>query len=265
VVTACVPAWNAASFIAETLATLAGQTHAHLRILVSDDASTDDTAAICERVASSDPRIEVIRQPVHLGWIGNTNAVLRAAAGDFLLIAAHDDHPLPTYVARLVAALQREPRAVLAFSDIETVHADGRREARVYADLDRVRSPIERAARVLAQSAHWSTPYRGVFRAQAFTRIGGLKRHRGGERSADWPWLVRLALLGEFVRIPEPLLIKHYRAESLSRSWRFDFRSWLPVAGACAREIRDADLTWTERLPLYLALARRARAKLRHG
>lgn len=207
----------------------------------------------------------MIRQPRRLGWVGNTNAALRAAEGDFLLIAAHDDHPLPTYVARLADALQDAPRAVLAFSDIDTVYADGRREPRSYPDLDGVRAPIERAARVLAQSAHWSTPYRGVFRADAVARIGGLRHHAAGERSADWPWLVRLALLGEFVRIPERLLVKRYRAESLSRTWRFDFRSWLPVAAGCVREIRAAGLTARERRRLYRTLARRGYVKLRYG
>ena len=197
--------------------------------------------------------------------MGNTNAVLRAAAGDYLMIAAHDDHPLPGYVARLVDVLEREPGAVLAFSDIETVYANGRRETRVYSDLDAIRSPIERARRLLAQSPHWSTPYRGVFRADAFARIGGLRCHRAGESSADWPWLVRLALLGEFVRIPECLLVKRYRAESLSRSWRLDFRAWVAVAASCAHEIRRAGLTTAERRALYGALVHRASARLGVG
>jgi hypothetical protein len=162
-----------------------------------------------------------------------------------------------------VDALQRNSGAVLAFSDIEAIHPDGRREARVYSQLDGVRSPIERVRRLLAQSAYWSTPYRGVFRAAAVARIGGLRRHAAGEISADWPWLVHLAVLGEFVRIPECLLIKNYRADSVTRSWTFRLRSWLAVAGSCAREIRRSDLRMADEIPLYFQIALRARRKLR--
>lgn len=200
---------------------------------------------------------------MRLGWVGNTNAVLHAAAGEYLLIAAHDDHLLPTYVEWLVELLEREPQAILAFSDIEAVYADGRREGRMYADLDAVRSPVERARRLLAQSDHWSTPYRGVFRRTAVARVGGLRPHGAGEISADWPWLVHLALLGEFVRIPECLLIKHYRPESLSRSWTFGLRSWLAAAASCVREIRSADLRVAEQIPLYLKIIRRCGEKCR--
>jgi glycosyltransferase involved in cell wall biosynthesis len=264
-VTACVPAWNAASFVEETLAALAAQTHPRLRILVADDASTDGTAAICERFAAGDARFRVIRRPVRLGWVGNVNALLAEAEGDHLLIAAHDDHPLPRYVERLAGALDRHPRAVLAFSDVEAVHVDGRRETRVYRALDGVGSAADRARRLLAQTAHWSTPFRGVVRVAAVAEAGGLRRHAAGEFSADWPWLVRLALIGELVRVPEVLLIKHYRPGGLSRSWDYGLRSWLAVAGSCAREIRRSRLPLAQALPLYALLARRARWKLRRS
>ncbi len=51
----------------------------------------------------------MIRQPVRLGWIGNANALLRAAAGDYVFFAFHDDPLQPDYVERLVDALERAP------------------------------------------------------------------------------------------------------------------------------------------------------------
>ena len=60
---ALVPTWRAAEFIDGTLDALAAQTWRNLEILISDDASPDDTAQRCERYAARDPRFRVIRQP----------------------------------------------------------------------------------------------------------------------------------------------------------------------------------------------------------
>jgi hypothetical protein len=207
-VVALVPAWTAADFIGETLDALAAQSCPNLEILVSDDASPDDTVAICERYAARDARFRVIRQPRNLGWTENVNALLREARGDYFLIAGHDDLLAPGYVERCVAGLEAEPRAVVAFSDVVLVKADGRRELKSYALLDGISDRALRARRIARRKgAHW-IPYRGVFRAPAARVIGGLRRHLGGEFSADWPWLLHLSLLGGFVRIPEPLYTK---------------------------------------------------------
>jgi glycosyltransferase involved in cell wall biosynthesis len=46
-VTVCVPAYNAAAFIAETLDSVLAQTFGDLKVLISLDRSTDDSEAIC--------------------------------------------------------------------------------------------------------------------------------------------------------------------------------------------------------------------------
>src|SRR5262249_32380122 len=145
---------------------------------------------------------------------GNVNALLRAADGDFVFFALHDDPIEPTYVERLVEAIEAHPRAVLAFTDVE---ADGRRWVHPSLDaLDRA----ERARRVLSRHGHWWVPYRGLFRVAAARQIGGMRRHIAGEFMADWPWLLELALLGEFVRVPEPLVHKVWLKRGLSLGWR---------------------------------------------
>jgi len=261
-VVACVPAWNAETFIAATLDSLAAQTYPNLEVLISDDASTDGTAAICARYAAADARFRLIRQERNLGWVGNTNALLRAAAGDYLLFAFHDDLLKPAYVARLVEALEAEPDAVLAISDIELVQVDGRREHAAYAALDGIADRAERTRRLAWQQGEWWIPNRGVFRAWAAERIGGLKRHLAGEFYAGWPWLVHMAVLGAFVRVPEQLCVKVRRKEGVALSWRFNTPSFLAASLSCAREIRHTDLSLSEEIPLYGILLRRCLGRL---
>jgi glycosyltransferase involved in cell wall biosynthesis len=267
-VVALVAAWTASDFISGTLDALAAQSHSNLEILVSDDASPDDTAAICERYEARDARFRVIRQPRNLGWTGNVNALLREARGDYFLIAGHDDLLEPGYVARCVAALEANPGAVVAFSDLLLVKSDGRREPKSYALLDGVADRRLRARRIARRKgAHW-IPYRGVFRAPAARAIGGLRRHLAGEFSADWPWLLHMGLLGEFVRIPEPLCTKFTRPRSLSRDWNRHTRSWSAVTLSAMGAVSRAEIPAREKAVLYANLGlglvwRRLRAALR--
>jgi glycosyltransferase involved in cell wall biosynthesis len=245
-VVALLPAWNAEAFIGKTLAALAAQTYPDLDFLISDDASTDGTAEICRAFAATTPHARVLAQPTQLGWIGNVNALLRAADGDYFFFALHDDPVDPTYVERLVEALETHPRAVLAFTDVE---AAGRRWT--YPNLDGVSDRAERARRLLSRQGHWWVPYRGLFRVAAARQIGGMRRHVAGEFMADWPWLLRLALLGEFARVPEPLVHKVWLKRGLSRSWRYSPWQRLGVTLACLHTIRQAGFPLVAELRLH--------------
>ena len=255
-VAALLPAWNSAAFIEPTLEALAAQTYGSLEVLISDDASTDETHEICARFVLTHPRFRLMRQAKRQGWVGNVNALLREAEADYFFFAFHDDPPRPTYVASLVASLESNPRAVLAFSDVE-LDVKGTREHRSYTELDGVRDHMERARRVIDRKGLWWIPNRGLFRAEAAARIGGMRRHLAGEYSADWPWLLHLALLGEFMRVPRPLITKVMRKGGLSMSWKPNVWNLLAVATACSREIARSGIPIPDRMSLYRSLALR--------
>jgi len=264
-VVALVPTWRAETYILQTLESLAAQTFQNLEILISDDASPDQTAAVCERFAARDPRFHVFRQPRNLGWVGNVNALLERARGDYLLFAFQDDLPAPFYIERCVAALERNPAAVLAFSDITLANQDGSREEKTYAVLEGITDPLGRARLIAKQKGSWWIPNRGVFRGAAARRIGGLRRHAAGEFSADWPWLLHMSLLGEFARVPENLCTKIYQPRSLSRGWDFGARSWLSVTRSAMAVVSRSDLGWADRMRLHGTLIRFAGGRLRRS
>lgn len=76
--------------------------------------------------------------------------------------------------------------------------------------------------------------------------MGGVRRHLAGEYSADWPWLLHLVLLGEFVRIPEPLIRKVWRSNGVSVSWGHSLWKSIGVLLSCMREVRRANLPFRE-------------------
>jgi len=219
-VTAIVPAYKSARFIGETLDSLAAQTWDNLEILVGDDASPDDTAEVVRTFAERHPNARVVLRPRNMGWIANTNDLMAQATGEFLFYMPHDDLLEPTYVERLAGALADRPQAIIAYSDLlfgevcrpATVHSFDR--------LSGIESGVTRASQMLRMPYGWWVPHRGVFRARAFRAIGGLRPAPFiGQFSADFPWLVQMAALGGFVRVPEVLYHKRWMPESLSRNW----------------------------------------------
>ena len=234
-VVACMPAWNAAAFIEPVLESLAAQTYPNLHVLISVDLGDDGTAELCAKFAQRYPNFEVLAQPTRLGWIENSNVLIRRAAGEYLFFAFHDDPLFPTYVSRLVEALERNPNAVNAFSDMLSAHG-----TEAYRELEGITDRFDRARKLLSPSGPWWCPNRGLVRADVAKEVGGLRRHLGGEFGADWPWLMSLALRGEFVRVAEPLLYKDRRPEGLNAKFIKSATIWkrLSVRLACLREIR---------------------------
>ena len=60
-----------------------GQTYDDFELIISDNASTDDTPLICERYAKQDSRIRYYRQPRNVGLAPNHNFCAEQARGEF--------------------------------------------------------------------------------------------------------------------------------------------------------------------------------------
>ena len=112
-VSVIVPSYNAEPWIERTLASVLGQTHRHLEVIVVDDGSTDATV---ERLrACSDPRLRVIEQ-ANAGACVARNRALAEASGDYVQYLDADDLLSPDKIGRQVAILQRAPPGCLAVS-----------------------------------------------------------------------------------------------------------------------------------------------------
>ncbi len=256
-VTAIVPTYNGAAFIGRTLDSLAAQTWPNLEILVGDDASTDETLAVVRRFAEGRRDVRVITRDANLGWLRNTNDLMARARGEFLFFAFHDDVVEPGYVAELMRALLGRPDAVLAFSDMTVAEVDGTEQVAVFDGLSGRRSAVARGLAMAARPENWWVPNRGVFRASAYRRVGGIHPNASGEFSADWTWLLHLALLGDFVRVPQVLCRKYYTKASLSKTWPHVAAQRADLLRAGVREVVGASVGFPTKVIVLARLAPR--------
>ncbi len=85
------PAHNAAHYIRETLEAILKQTHKEWELLITDDASTDDTCRIVEEYMQKDDRIRLFRLHKNLGPAGARNNSVKNAKGRFIAFCDSDD------------------------------------------------------------------------------------------------------------------------------------------------------------------------------
>ncbi|APX26359.1 glycosyltransferase family 2 protein [Salipiger profundus] len=111
-------AHDAARTLPTALRALAEQTWRNLEILVIDDASRDDTAAIAEAAAEADPRIRVLRLEANVGAYRARNAGLEAATGDYVTVHDADDWTHPERIERQVRLLEARPELVGCLSQM---------------------------------------------------------------------------------------------------------------------------------------------------
>src|ERR1044072_9233723 len=96
------PVYNGEAHLPAALASLLGQSHGDLELVISDNASTDGTRAICADLAASDSRARYYRNPTNLGVMANFLRAPQLATADYYMWAAHDDAWSPNYIEALL-------------------------------------------------------------------------------------------------------------------------------------------------------------------
>jgi Glycosyl transferase family 2 len=265
------PVYNGENYLAETLDSILAQTFRDFELIISDNASTDGTEAICRRYAASDQRIRYVRNAENLGAAKNYNRVFQLARGEYFKWNGHDDPLAPTFLERCVEALDRDPELVLCFARIRAIDARGDEHevgpltARTFAakpQLGSAQAHVRFYHTVVAdhpQGAIFGLIRQGVLAQTALI---------GSYRSSDLTLLGELALRGRFHQIPEPLQDRRFhaqqgRATSITRascarsgSTPAGRRRQLTPIGDCSRSIwpRSDGPPWIA-LPARIATA----------
>ncbi|MDP3441090.1 MAG: glycosyltransferase family 2 protein [Azonexus sp.] len=125
-VSVCIPTYRGGPTIGASIESVLAQSLRDFELLVIDDCSPDDTAAI---VASfSDSRIRYLRNEHNLGPAGNWNRCLKEARGQYFKLLPHDDLLHPQCLQRQVAILESDHNEnfALVFSAREVLAPAGR-------------------------------------------------------------------------------------------------------------------------------------------
>jgi glycosyltransferase involved in cell wall biosynthesis len=116
-----IPTYNRARLLREALQSALAQTHADGEVIVVDDGSTDETAAV---VAECGDTVRYLRQE-NAGVAAARNRGAGAATGDYLHFLDSDDILHPQAIERLLALLEAHPEAGMAYGQTSVGTPDG--------------------------------------------------------------------------------------------------------------------------------------------
>ena len=118
---------NGARWVGEQVRSILAQEGARVdELVVSDDASGDDTLAIVEReAAGSGAALCILRNPVALGVTANFEQALTATTGELVALSDQDDVWAPDRLARAVEVMRARPEVDLVFGDARIVDGEG--------------------------------------------------------------------------------------------------------------------------------------------
>jgi glycosyltransferase involved in cell wall biosynthesis len=246
-----VPVYNQARHVGEALESILGQTHRDLGVVVIDDASVDETAAVAAGYAARDPRLVLRRNATRLGYIDNARQTFDVGQEVFSgaeYFAWGSDHDVwhPRWVEALVREMDRHPQVVLAYPRALRIDLSGetlsthnwRFETMGVAD------PLRRLD--LACRNMWAgNMVYGLMRASALREAGVLRHHLLPDRLL----IAELALLGQFRhgheflwwrrRTGEPSIERQIAASFLGpRPWHLSIPWWLAHALSLYRNVR---------------------------
>lgn len=117
-----VTSYNGGKYLAKQLDSIIGQTYEKLEIIISDDASTDDTWAIAQRYAAKDTRIVLMRHEKNVGLHANLGGALERASGEYVAISDQDDIWRADKIEKQLSLLDG---AVGVYSDSALIDAAG--------------------------------------------------------------------------------------------------------------------------------------------
>lgn len=210
--------YNQAAYIKEAVNSVLDQTYENLEIIISDDASTDDTVGVIRETLDCYQGSHVVvfnENKKNLGIGAHVNQAFQAATGELLILAAGDDISTPDRVSRTVArwvAAKQAPSAV--YCKARSIDSEGTACGEYITALSDYDLSPESLVKYDNISPVLLLGACAAYTPDVMTHFGPLHRKLTVE---DVPLTVRASLLGGVITINERLV-----------DYRINVSVWLP-------------------------------------
>jgi glycosyltransferase involved in cell wall biosynthesis len=218
-----VPNYNHARFLRRRIESVLLQTFQDFEVILLDDCSTDDSRSILSKYAD-DPRVRIEFNEVNSGSpFKQWNKGVELALGEYVWIAESDDYADERLLEKLVARLDAEPSAVLAYCRSWGVSLDDRPDGFVNSfesGEEQYRWAADYCADGLAECRNYlarcnTIPNASavVFRRAVYQQVGGADETL--RLCGDWKLWAAMALTGKVVYSAQPLNYYRFHDESV--------------------------------------------------
>lgn len=259
------PVYNGGRYLERQLRSLLGQDFGDFELVISDNASTDETERVCREYAARDPRVRYHRSPTNRGLAWNWNRAFALSRAPYFKWVAHDDEHDATFLSRCVAVLDADPTVVLCHSASVDVDEEGLL-LREWPARTRPAAPEPHVR--FTDLLDLDYPCFQVFGVVRSDVLRQTSLH-GPYPESDRVLLAELALRGRLVEVPEPLFRRREHAARSVRAFptprsrqslytgrppaRFAFPTWR-MGLEMSRAVARAPLPPAERLRCAAAM-----------
>lgn len=213
-VTIGLPVYNSQRYVRQSIDSLLAQTYRDFVLIISDNASNDGTADICQEYARADSRVQYHRNPVNIGNPGNFNRVFELTKTKYLKWSTSDDLWAPTFVERAVEIMEADSSIALCYPGASIVNSEGG-DPQPYDDRLHLMEPdpAERFVSLISNIA-LVHQHLGLIRMSCLRQTHLL----GPFVHSDNNLVAELVLYGKFFELPERLFFRRFH--STSGSWK---------------------------------------------
>ena len=211
-VSIAIPAYNCERYIAQSIESLLNQTFDDFELIISDNASTDGTEAICRSYEAQDSRVRYMRRTQNIGGPGNFRYVFSLCGGKYHKWSTADDHWHPDFLREAVPVLDACPDVVLCYPKTRLIDADGEKIEDYDDNLELDAESARQRFRDLDSRIGLCNAHLGLLRRDAMQKTGLIAGHLG----SDVDFLAEMALIGKFHVLPDVRFYRRFHAASSS-------------------------------------------------
>jgi glycosyltransferase involved in cell wall biosynthesis len=211
-ITIGLPVYNSERHIENSIESLLNQSYRDFLLIISDNASTDQTSDICQEYAKLDKRIIYHRNPNNIGLSPNFNFVFKQSKSPYFKWATADDFWAPTMLEKALGVMESDEQVALCYPKTMLVDESGNNPQPYEDNLNLMSdNPRERFIQFL-ENGRLTHQHLGVSRASMIRKTHMLAEHGG----SDINFLAELALYGKFYEYPERLFFRRFHKDSSS-------------------------------------------------
>ncbi|MGO9599392.1 MAG: glycosyltransferase [Isosphaeraceae bacterium] len=214
-----VPCYNYGRFLRECVESVLSQP-VDLRVLIIDDASTDDTPEVAAALAAEDARVEVRRHSVNRGHIATYNEGLEWVAGDYNLLLSADDLLVEGALLRASRLMDANPGVGLVYGRavwFQTSHTRPAMESAGFDEGFAVLSGLEWLESLCKSGQNPITSPEAIVRSRLQKDLGGYRREL--PHTADMEMWMRFAIHGDVVKLEAPQAYYRIHGQNMSDSY----------------------------------------------
>lgn len=201
-VSVCIPAYNNAGYIKDTILSILGQTYQNIELVVVDDCSTDNTVEVLESI--EDDRLKIYKNEKNLGMVGNWNRCLELVTGEYVKLICADDMIEKDAIEKEAKAMYRHPSVNLVESDTKLVDINGKKTGEFHRyPKSGVVDGTKLAKKSLILKNFYGAPVNNLIRRSALEKTGGFDTTF--TYILDFDMWLRLSCTGDVYIIHEPL------------------------------------------------------------